>query len=148
MSQLAFDLAAIQGHGNVFGTYSNSSFAGNLAGIGEGNIAALQEYAVTLSLALHEVNQADEVGNHLVGRLGIDFVRSTDLLHNAHAHYNNAVTHGHGFALVMSDINNGDTGFLLDFQNLKAHGFTQLSIQIGERFVQQQQAGLSNQCTS
>ena len=96
--------------------------------VGEGNIAALQEYAVTLNLALHEVNQADEVGNHLVSRLSIDFVGSTDLLYHAHAHNNYTIAHSHSFALVMGDINNGDAGFLLDFQNLKAHGFTQLSI--------------------
>ena len=148
MSQLAFDLATIKGHSDIFRTNGDGRFARNFAGVGEGYLAAFEEDAVTLSFALHKVNQTDEVCNHLIGRLGVDFVGSADLLHNAHAHYNHTVTHSHGFALIMGYINNGDAGFLLDFQNLKAHGFTQLSIQIGQGLVQKQQAGRSHQSAS
>ena len=145
MSYLTFHLTAAEGHGNILRTYGNGSFAGNLSGIREGNIAALNEYSVTLNFAIDKVNQTDEVGNHFVGRLGIDFVRRTDLLYNAGTHNNYAVAHCHCFALIVGYINNGDAQFLLNSKDFKAHGFTQLSIQVRQRFVQQQQAGLCYQ---
>ena len=145
--ELALYLAAAQRHSNVLRTNGNRSLARNLAGVREGKIAALDEYAVTLNLAVDEVNQTDKVCNHLVGRLGIDFMRRTNLLHNAHAHNNNAVTHSHCFTLVMGYINNGNASFLLNFQNFKAHRLTQLSIQVGQRLVKKQQTRLCYQRT-
>ena len=145
--KLALYLTATQRHSNVLRTNGNRSLASNLAVIREGNIAALQEYAVALNLAVDEVNQTDEVCNHLVGRLGIDFMRRTNLLHNAHAHNNNAVTHSHCFTLVMGYINNGNASFLLNFQNFKAHRLTQLSVQVRQRLVKKQQTRLCYQRT-
>ena len=47
----------------------------------------------------------------------------------------------------MGYIHNGNAQLLLNSQDFKAHGFTQLSIQVGKRLVQQQQAGLCYQST-
>ena len=47
----------------------------------------------------------------------------------------------------MGYINNGDAQFLLNSKDFKTHGFTQLSIQVGQRLVQKQQARLCYQCT-
>ena len=145
VSYLTFHLTAAEGHGNILRTYGNGSFTGNLSGIREGNVAALNEYSVTLNFAIDKVNQTDEVGNHFVGRLGIDFVRRTDLLYNAGTHNNYAVAHCHCFALIMGYINNGNAQFLLNSKDFKTHGFTQFSIQVGQRLIQQQQSGLSYQ---
>ena len=70
------------------------------------------------------------------------------MLNNAFAHYNYAVTHCHCFALVMGYIYNGNAQFLLNGQNFKTHAFTKLSVQVGQRFVEKQEAGLSNESTS
>ena len=147
VSYLTFNQAAAEGHGNILRTYRNGSIAGNLSGIREGNIASLNEYSVTLNLAINKVNQTDEVRNHFVGRLGINFVRCADLLYNAGTHNNYAVAHCHCFALIMSYVYNSNAQFFLNSKDFKAHGFTQLSIQVRQRLIQKQQSGLCYQGT-
>ena len=45
----------------------------------------------------------------------------------------------------MGYVNDGDAQFFLDGGNLKTHAFPQLGIQVGQWFVQQQQAGFGHQ---
>ena len=45
-----------------------------------------------------------------------------------------------GFRLVVSDIDRGDAGFALQALEFDPHLLAQLGIEIGERFIQQQQA--------
>ena len=69
------------------------------------------------------------------------------MLYNAGTHNNYTVAHCHCFALIMGYIYNGDAQFLLNSKDFKAHGFTQLSIQVRQRLIQKQQSGLCYQST-
>ena len=69
VSYLTFHLTAAEGHGNILRTYGNCCFAANLSGIREGNAASLNEYSVTLNLAINKVNQTDESATILLAGL-------------------------------------------------------------------------------
>ncbi|KTC35890.1 hypothetical protein AO269_21055 [Pseudomonas putida] len=67
-------------------------------------------------------------------------------LHDAAAlHDSDAVAHGHRLDLIMGHQNGGDTQLALDRPQLDVHFFAQLGIQVGHRFVEQQQVGTDRQ---
>ena len=131
MRQCPFKHTTAAAHRNILRTYSDGSTAGNTRSIGERSCSTLQVYSVIRYFTLHKIDQPDKISNHFVGRIGINFMRSTDLLHYAFTHNNYAVAHCHGFTLIMGYINNGNTKCFLNRQDLKTHAFTQFSIQIG-----------------
>ena len=85
--------------------------------------------------------RAEKVRNEQVCRVVIDILRFADLLHHAGLHNDNHVGNGHGFFLVVRDENGGNLRFLLDAADFLARLQAQAGVKVGQRLVQQQDAG-------
>ena len=97
-----------------------------------------------LSSALKEIDLSEKVRNELVDRMIIDFDRGAGLLDNPVIDKEDSVTHGHGFRLIMSNIDNCDSKRGCNILNLESHGFTQFGIQVGKRLIQKQNFRFGN----
>ena len=95
-------------------------------------------------LPFQEVDQADEVRYDRVRRMLLDADRFVNLLNDPFVHDDDPVRHRHRFCLVMRNIHNGDAEFFLQVLDFKPHAFPQLGVEVGQRFVQQQQARLGD----
>ena len=56
----------------------------------------------------------------------------------AAVHDDNLVGKGHGFTLVVGNVDAGDADALLDLADLRAHIDAQLGVQVGQRFIKEQ----------
>ena len=74
--------------------------------------------------------------------------RSIDLLDDAITHNNDAVAHGHSFGLVMRNIDKGGAQLLMELGDLGSHLRTQLSVQVGKRFVEQENLRIADDSTA
>lgn len=135
------DSTAVYAHGDIFRTDGNLQRILGSTLVGDAEVRTPDESTIAALLAGDEIDKTDEVGNHLVGRAGVNIVGSTNLLNNTHAHDNDTVTHGHCFALVVGYIDNGDTKLLLNSADFKAHTLTELCIKVTERLVQKEKTG-------
>ncbi|MNQ09483.1 hypothetical protein D3C85_223000 [compost metagenome] len=99
-----------------------------------------------MHLPLREVHggRADEARHEAVDRAVVELERRTDLLHPARAHHDDAVGHGHGFHLVVRDVDHGVAQALVQGLDLGAHLHAQLRIQVGQRLVEEEQRGLAH----
>ena len=75
-----------------------------------------------------DVGGADEIGDKLAGRRGVDFPRRADLFDDAFVHDDDPVGHAHRFGLVMRDIDAGDAKLTLDFADFPPHVNAQLGV--------------------
>ena len=66
------------------------------------------------------------------------------LLDSAVAQQHDAVGHGHGFDLVVRDVDHGPAQFLVQPLDLAAHLVAQLGVQVRQRLVEQVQAGVAH----
>ena len=73
-----------------------------------------------------------------VGRVIVQVLRGIDLLDEAVLHNDDAGAHGHGLGLVMGNIDEGGLQALMQLGDLGAHLHAQLRVQVGERFVHQE----------
>ena len=89
--------------------------------------------------ALEQVGDADEVADIGVHRPGIDVARIAPLLDAPLAHDDDLVAHHQRFGLIVGDIDRGDADLVLDALELDAHLLAQLQIEVGQRFVEQEQ---------
>ena len=96
-------------------------------------------------LTLEKIHLPEEIRHELIGRAVIDVLRCAALLHDAPVDQEDPVAHGHGFGLIMGNINHGDSCPLLDLLDLKAHGFPQFCIQVAQGLVQQEKPRLCHQ---
>ena len=87
---------------------------------------------------------ADEARDEDIGRLEVKLAGRTHLLDIAVLHDHDAVGHGHGFCLVMGDVNGGGAGLPVDLGDLGAHGDALLGIQVGKGLVHQEHAHLAD----
>ena len=83
----------------------------------------------------------DEGGNEEICRTLINVLGSADVLDNAAVHNCNTVGNGHGFLLVMGNVNAGDANVVLNVLDNGTHFNTKLCVKVGERFVHQQHVG-------
>ena len=60
------------------------------------------------------------------------------MLDDAVLHDHNPVTHGHGLGLVVGNIDNGGLEAIVQLAELSSHLHTQLSVEVGQRFVHQE----------
>ena len=106
--------------------------------------------AILLQGAVQEVHlgAADEAGNEDVAGVIVQVLRSIDLLDDAITHNNDAVAHGHSFGLVMGNIDEGGSQLLVQLDDLGTHAGTQLSIQVGQRLVKQEDGRVTNHCAA
>ena len=93
-----------------------------------------------LHLALEEIHRrrADEAGDELVVRTVVEFERRAHLLDDAVMHHHDLVGHGHGFDLVVGDVDRRGLEPLMQFLDLGAHRDAQLGVEVGQRLVEQE----------
>ena len=105
-------------------------------------LAEYQHKAVAFLLhnRLQEVHlrRTDETSHKLIAGIVVQILGRIHLLNDAVLHYHNPVPHGHGFRLVMGDIDKGGLKSLVKRGNLASHLRTQLGVQIGQRLIQQE----------
>lgn len=63
--------------------------------------------------------------------MAVDFQRCPHLHDASVAHDAHALAHGHGFDLIMGDVNDGFAELVVNLNELGAHGCAQLGVQIG-----------------
>ena len=89
-------------------------------------------------LPLQEVHArtADEARDEAVCRFLVKLEGSGDLLYLAVFHHGDAVAHGHGFDLVVGDVDNRRVEAVVQLADLRPHLHAQLGVQVGQRFVE------------
>ena len=105
---------------------------------GDGS-GGLGEQAIAMQKAGNEVALADEAGDERVGRALVKIGLAADLLHPAVTHDHQPVGHRHGLVLIMGHHDRGDAAGTLQNPDLAGDLETQGGIEIGQRFVEQQQ---------
>src|SRR3954469_22829778 len=100
-------------------------------------------------LAGHEVHLrgADEAGDEEVGRLLVELRRRAVLLDLAAVEHHDLVGHGHGFDLIVGDVDRGGAKLLLQPGDFDAHLHAQRRVEVGERLVEQKRLGLADDGT-
>ena len=70
----------------------------------------------------------NELGHEQITRMVKQFQRGTNLLNDAVTHDHDAVGHGHGFNLVVRDVNGSGAQALVQLFDFTAHGNAQFGI--------------------
>ena len=96
-------------------------------------------------LGLEEVVVADELRHPPVRRGAEDLPRRPDLLEAAPVHHHHAVGQGGGLELVVGHVDRGGPDLPVDAAQLPSHVGAQRRVQIGQRLVQEEHAGLADQ---
>src|SRR5699024_6151633 len=91
---------------------------------------------------------ADESCYELVDGVTEQVTWCVNLLNKTVLHYYDTCTHGHCFNLVVSNVNECRLQLLVKFGNFRTHCATQLCVQVGQRFVQKEYLGFSDNCTT
>ena len=73
---------------------------------------------------------ADEGGDEAVGRAAVKFKRGGDLLEDALVHDGDAIAHGHGFGLVVCNVDGGCFQLFLQADDLSAGFGAEFGIKI------------------
>ena len=96
--------------------------------------------------SLQEVHAraADETRDEPVHRFLVELEGSGDLLYLAVFHHGDAVAHGHGFYLVVGDVDNGRFETVMQLADFRPHLHAQLGIQVRKRFVEEKNLGFSH----
>ena len=99
------------------------------------------------NLHLQEIHRrvTHKAGNKECAWPVVQFIGSSIGLQAAILHDGNAVSHGHGFHLVVGDVDGGYAQFHLQAFDFTAHRQAQTSVQVRERLVEQEQVGLLDQ---
>jgi len=107
------------------------------------------QFDIDLSVAQDGSGQehalADEIGDKSVGRAVVEVVRRVPLLDPAVGHQADFVCHGECFVLVVRDEDGGHALFFQNAAHLERQAFAQLDVEVGERFVEQQQFRMRGQ---
>ncbi len=88
---------------------------------------------------------ADKPRDPFAARRSVERFGRGPLYQLALPHDGNAVCHGHGFALVVGDVDHGGLGPPVEIHEAVLHGGPQVAVQVGERFVQQHHVGVGDQ---
>ena len=89
--------------------------------------------------------RAEKIGDKIVGRIGIDFHRRSDLHDLAGAHDDDAVGERHGFFLVVGDVDEGALERLVQSVAFGAQLPPQLGIEARQRLIEEKGRGLRDQ---
>src|SRR6058998_632244 len=81
---------------------------------------------------------ADEAGHEPIRRLIVEGLGLINLLQESSLEYNHSVGHGHCFSLVMRHVNYRGLQAPLQFDQLRSRVDPQLSVQVGQGFVHQE----------
>ena len=115
------------------------SVARSLSRVRELPATSIQVLArVTGDRGRHEVGLAQEVRDKSGSRKFVQFLRRAHLLNLAVVHHGHGVRHGHGFFLVVGDVDEGQADFRLDLLQFHLHLAAQFHVQRTERLIQEQ----------
>ena len=76
--------------------------------------------------------------------LAVEHLRAVALLEHAGAHDGDPVAHRHRLGLVVRDVQRGDADAALNPTDLGAHLHAKLGVEVGQRLVHQEDAGLAD----
>ena len=94
--------------------------------------------------AFPEVHVAHEGGHEAIGRPAVDHVRPVQLPALALLHHRDPVGYGQRLFLVVGDVDGRDAQLRLQLPDLVPGLLAQLGVQVGQRFVEQQQVGFDD----
>src|SRR5712691_2892285 len=86
----------------------------------------------------------EKSGDESVGGIVIDFGRSAELAHHALVENHDAVAHGHGFDLIVGDVDGGGADAAMKTLELLARGSAELGVEVGEGFVKEEDGRLAH----
>src|SRR6266702_1627720 len=89
----------------------------------------------------------EKSGDESVGGIVIDFGRSAELAHHALVENHDAVAHGHGFDLIVGDVDGGGADAAMKTLEFLARGSAELGVEVGERFVKEEDGRLAHDGT-
>ena len=94
------------------------------------------------------LRRSDEACYEHVAGIIIEVLRGVNLLDNAVLHNDDPGTERHSLGLVMGYIDEGGAQSLIDLGDLGTHLCTELCIQVGQRLVEKEYAGITNDGTT
>ena len=86
--------------------------------------------------AVQDVAFSDEIGNERVDGFVVNVCRGAYLLDAAFAHHDDGVAQSKGFFLVVGNVDEGDSKFLVHLFQLHLHVFTHFEVESGKGLVQ------------
>src|SRR5215207_37682 len=95
--------------------------------------------------SIDKIRLSDKVCDILACGAFIDFLRGSNLKHDALTHHSDPVTHGQGFLLVMRDINESNSHLALKGLELELHFLAQFEVERAKRLVEQENFGFIDQ---
>ena len=93
----------------------------------------------------NDIHVADEFGDELVARRGVDLVRRADLDQLARAHDADAVGHHHRLLETVGDVDEGLAGLAVDVLQLLLERLAQLVVDGRQRLVEEQDFGIEGE---
>jgi hypothetical protein len=99
-----------------------------------------------VDLRIHQVRDAEEVGDIGVGGLVVDVGGGAELHDVALVHHRQAVGHRERLLLVVGDVQESDPDALLQRPELDLEAAAELGVERAERLVEQQHRGPQHQC--
>ena len=90
---------------------------------------------VAFHSAVEDVAFADEVRNEAVFRFVVDIFGCADLLDHALIDNGDRIGHGHGFFLIVRDVDKGDAELLLHSLEFELHIFSEFEVKCAKRFI-------------
>ena len=147
---------------DVFRTDAHDNFAAHIGLIHKlGNlalrhndlvVAKVRNNFVVFALEAHieevHLRRADEACDELVRREVVQVLGRIHLLHNAVLHDHDTGSHRHSFGLVMGNVDEGGLQALMQLGDFGTHLHAQLSVQVGQRFVEQEDLRLTDDSTA
>ena len=88
--------------------------------------------------------RTDESGDETIGGVVVEVLGGVDLLDVAPSHDHDAAAHGHGFDLVVGDVDEGRSQSFVEADDLGAHGGTEFGVEVGEGFIEQKHLGTAH----
>ncbi len=90
--------------------------------------------------ALEEIHRrrSDEAGDEHVPGIVVEGDGIRDLLDDAVLHDHDAVAHGHGFDLIVGDVDHGGLEAVVELGNFGAHLHAHFGVEVRERFVEEE----------
>ena len=88
--------------------------------------------------------RADEAGDKRIGGLLVQGQRRSDLLDAALVHHHDAFPHRHRLGLVVRDVDHRRTELMVKTDDLRTHLDAHLRVQIGQRLVEEEDRGLTD----
>ena len=108
---------------------------------GKGNYASAKKHGIFIAPANKPCGEkvhlrcADKSRDKNICRAVKNFLRGADLLNNAVLHNNHSVTKGHGFCLVVCNVNKSGIQLLAQLYYFGTHLASKLCIKVGKRLV-------------